>query len=311
MEKNINVYYIYVIILIIIFTYLYFVVEKHNKRPQYISHAGSKVLVEINSNVVAADAKNIYNHMQLIKENLNTVNRMNFSHSQDVNVKINNLVKISRDNLQTFKDSNNYVSVGDDISDYYDSYKYDISESKINLADLITDIEITMLLLKKHTNGHILLTNLHDLIKLCSSVNHGGQYKEYNDVYKPYYMLDDPDADYYVNKRVHKPLTTMSQNNNQGFGFEENDGEVFANDDTNIIFQANAKPIRKNKYDLYDNYNTQIFGLSGKMQANTQHKNKYHVPFCNINKLKQENTNNKCFVVDKTRPGLRNDYYYF
>jgi hypothetical protein len=301
---------LYVILSIIIFIYLYFSISYKSSEYSITEDNNDKVLIEINANVIKVDKKNIYTHLMLVKENLKDMDKRNFSYDIDVANQINRLAKLSCVDLNKFKIANKYAqmagSLDDPRSHVRDITRSDISSTETDLKPVILNVEIALFLLKQDPTGHLILTHLHALIKFFSEISHGENYISYDEIFIVNEMPQHTLA--HSNVRTQNRHGAFSQNNMGGFGTEDYDGEDFVNDENNIILPANTKVKLCDKKELYTAYNTQMFGSSDKRDNSNKGGFKYFVPFCNIDKLKQENKRNKVFVDPVSRQSLRNDY---
>lgn len=298
MFKNINSNFLYLIISVIIFIYLYFSASYKYKKHFSTDHDGKKkVLIEINTNIIEVDTKNIYTHLMSIKENLDTVNALKISYNANTNSQLEYLIELVSKDLQKFKRRNNLD---------------DIQLPNNDLTDIISDIKIILLILKQEPTGQLTLTNLHNLVKFLSKVTYGESYLSYDDMFDidvKTNMNNQEEFHKYANFNKHMPKqhTDMSQNIIAGFGNEYDDGEEFVNDEINISFQTNTKPLRNEITQTYNTYNTQLFGVSDKQEM-ARSEIRHYVPFCNINKLKKESKKNNVFVDTYGKQSLRNDY---
>lgn len=311
MFQNITSNYLYLLISIIIFTYLYFTTQTSTT-----SHKDTnKVLIEINTNIIEVDTNNMYSHLMLIKENLHTIKRLNLNYDTDIVQRTQQLVQLARRDLRKFnsKNADQYEYTHNTPGSRSDMHS---EPSKINVDHIITDLEVALSVLKRKTHGHITLTNLHELLKMFTAITHGENHLTYDEIFDLDAHLNANEEEfrkygklnnYYTHKQSSTKHTDISQNVLGGYGNEDEDGEQFANDETNILFET-SKLKRREKHDDYVDYNTQMFGSSGKIDIAARNGIKHFVPFCNINKLKRENKQHKVFVDSHSRQALRNDY---
>lgn len=305
MFQNITSNYLYLLITVIILFYVYFTVQMPTKTHFPLNNI---TLIKINEDIIQVDTNNIYSHLLLIKENLYTIQKSNFTYDIDIISRVQQLINLSCNDLHAFAIANNYIA----------NYKQHMQSetSKLNLHCIITDLETTLLLLTKNTHGHLTLTHLHQLLKMFTTITHGNNYLTYDELFDLDTTLSNNQEEFrkygklnnsYIHKQCVSKHTDVSQNILHGYNNNVNDGEIFVNDETNILFE-NRIAKRKEKRDNYVNYNTQMFGTSGNMYTDKRNANKHFVPFCNINKLKQENIQHKVFVDKHARQSLRNDY---
>lgn len=308
---DINSNQIYLLVSIIIFIFLYYKIPT----SQYdISNDSSEILIELNSIIIKADSKNIYTHMQLIKENLRTLNNMEFPYDLNTSNKIEMLVNAARSDLNLFKKSCHYkdsllIETVDTSTGRSDIEQIN---SKVDLSGLMYDVEIITMLLKNN-NSILILTNLHDLLKLFASIMPNDSHMTYTDIFN----IDDIGESFAESSeklnnyaRAIPKLNSFSHNNTHGYGNEETDGEIFLNDTENTRVSVQCTKRKHHIADAFNIYNTQLFGASDAMSTTVKNGIKNYIPFCDIDKLRKEYNLIKVNAgVDRSgRSGLRNDY---
>jgi hypothetical protein len=282
----------------------------------YISEDSDEILIELNSVIIKANSKKIYTHMCLIKENLRTLNNMEYPYDLNTANKIEMLVGAARSDLYLFKRSCHYQdNMPNEMIDT-STCRSDIEQinSKADLSELMHDVEIVAMLLKNN-NSFLILTNLHNVLKLFASIMPNDSHLSYNDKFniddigEPFAKSSEKLNNY---ARAIPKLDSFSHNNTHGYGNEEIDGEVFSNDTENTRVNSHCTKRKYHVGEAYNIYNTQLFGASGAMDTTIKNGIKNYIPLCDIDKLRSEHNLVKVNAgVDRSsRSGLRNDYNF-
>ena len=146
-------------------------------------------------------------------------------------------------------------------------------------------------------------------------------YKTDNNIYNTIPEKSDNEDNHYLSlltndyKRIGKMPSakwiniTKSQDINKGFGNLQEDGELFVNDNPNIIL-AGIKPNFNISLGSRENImNTQIFGSSDVINPNKRNCVKNYLPFYDINAIRSRKERIRSNVMDlSSRQSLRNDY---
>lgn len=314
MDPNINANYLYTLISIIIFIYLYFGPSykyKHNLNNE-------QILIEIDSNIIKADPTNIYNHMQILKGNLVTLNKINYKSS----TLIKELILFSIIDLDSYKTANNYqdnyletnASTHEEygiLSKKEQNHRNilkndDNSDSeKYGLTEIILNIEIVMFLIKMHniSNSALVLTHIHMLIKEISKISNSDNYLSYDEIFGISENMTDFTSNF--NNKAYAS-TRMGRTDNSS------DKDRYSNDQMNLTYTQNLSRQKVENFDSNKMYNTQAFGNSDANDGDMRNKAKQeYVPFYNIHKLQAEYKKNKKQLVESNaRQSLRNDYKF-
>lgn len=293
---------LYSIIAIILFIYLYF-----NTNNDEINTDG-RILIEINGRIIKADSTYIYNHLNLVKINLMTLNKLQYNSSSN----IENLTLQALIDLDQFKTANNFAEqefhthdefsiLGKQHENHQNILRSDLDEvNKLSIVELILNLDIALLLIKRNLlNGKIILTNLHSLIRAISNKSHGDNYLSYDEIFNN----DEENEEIFYNVNHDYSKSNVGKTN------RSNDVDRYSNDQLNLVFNANQNARKLNIFESNTEYNTQLFGSSGIITNDTKNKNKHYVPFYNIEKIKNERKRNRKLLAESHgRESLRNDY---
>ena len=300
--NNTDNLYILITIIIIIFIYI-----NYSKNDLSDVIELDTILIEINDKLIKANSAHVYNHLNLLKNNLLILNKMQFT------TKIENITILALLNLNDYKSSNNFNNSDLELNKYdtgfsilgkqHENHKNIIrsdldTDNKYSIVEIILNLEIVMLLIKnKELNGKLVLTNLHHLIKLIS---YDKKFKNLDNLDEMQNLDNLIEVQNIKDDNSYKDEVREQDQGNQEEGNQNNDK-------LSLLFNCKRDNLIKGKPKLIDD--TQ-FGLSNEA-SNTKKCQIEYTPFYDIEKIKKEFKKNKDILVDvNTRQSLRNDYNF-
>lgn len=335
--------YLYILILIILFIYLYAEYENRIHFDNLDNY--DAIAIDLESNIIKTDVDGVIDHLVLLKENLLLLNKMPRAIDKTTMVKVDSIIKTCLYGLDSFKRANQFNNDSlcfspSHISQYLCGKLQESSENmarsdildyqyeKYEIMDVITNIEIVILLIiNGKRNGIINLSDLHDLIKICSTLSNGAKYLSYDEVFS--YEVPDQQTVYniheyddylspYTNdygkehsKLLHTRLNKSNISHDDGFNTLYGEGEKYTNDNATIICDRVRK--RHNAPITMDNnhYNTQWLSSSDVSHTVKRNGIKNYVPFHDINKILAEIKYVKQHTTDSiAKRSLCNDYKF-
>jgi len=310
--------FIYIIIAIIIITYT--TSEINNRYNVYsLINRPKGILVDIDGNLVNMESTVVKQHLVIIKNILKNISKIPYL-SDDVNNTMLNAYTIGAlGDLEKFKRDNYYCDKKDILPE-------------ANIIEVINNIGHVIHILDQNICvSTISFGSLHELVKLYSKLTSEKQYKSYNDTHDSgvnyvtsgkKYVIDDInnycnsytfDQESKIKDRIGpiKPRNNnmdLSQNPDAGFGRMQYDGESYANDDNNKLFERLEQTVKTNN--VSNNvYDTQYRTDSGHTFVIKRDNIPSYIPFCDLTKMREEVANANKYIIDfNSKHGLRNDY---
>jgi hypothetical protein len=327
---------LYIVILVIIFIFLY--AKFGDKlRSKLSNNTYDNIMIDIKSNVVKTDINGVVDHLLLLKDNFLFLNKIDRIIDKSDMIREDSLIKTCIFDLNAFKTANDFNDqMLKNDSNHYTQYLYgklqesswnmlrdditDYQYEKYELMDIITNIDIVILLIKSgRCKGVMKLTNLHNLIKLCSILSNI-EYLRYDEIFnindindnyiKDNYIKDDVNNyisqytnDYGVPHSTNNITVRLNKSNNSQNNDEQNDIAAILCDRNRVV---NSMPVTMVNYK-----NTQYLPNS-EVTYNTDRKGIVsYIPFCDITKILEERSRDKSNIVDSiAKRSLRNDYNF-
>ena len=327
--------YLYILISILIIFYIYLEIDHRITVYNFGSFGDtSRILVEINSDIISADIDNIINHLSILKDNLITLHKLDCPIDNIYMTQMHNVINLCETDLNNFKSVNNYNDYDDsvlksNVLTYNNLYKTPIDlinseyneHSEYTVLNTIVNIEIAIGLLQNSTSGSfprgsfprgiLRLTNVHNLIKLSKEIFKGNVYLSYDEIFNDsdntYTSLYTNDYGVANNYKVSAKVRTMinSQSVNQGID------NKYVNDHKTPLTEKNMTNTVMPRNEYNSASNTQWLNDSNLTKVIKRNCIDNYVPFCNITKILENKRIANLQLVDSTsRQSLRNDYNF-